>query len=156
MQMREIIAEKLGEDQITHAKNKEKNIALFNEVVRIGQDLEKFSSQLQQVSMTMDVKLQTFETKIIKNEQDLSDVEHLRNMFSGNLAGVAEKTETRLNQLENSISLLISDNKITKESMRRVETVSVKGLDDLKSLYFEVQKDFMSKYFLCISIILKA
>jgi hypothetical protein len=106
-QMREILHDKLGEDQLTHIKNKEKNVALFNEVVRLGQEFEKQGAQLQQLSLATETKIQSIEALAVRTEQEAANAENLGNSVSGLLAGVSEKSEKRLNQLENAFQLLL-------------------------------------------------
>ena len=105
--MRSVLGDKLGEDHLVTIKNKEKSVALFNEVVRIGQDLDKHASQLQQHLVATESKFQTFETKILKAEQESANADHLGNMVSNMLATLTDKSEGRLNQLENNVELLI-------------------------------------------------
>lgn len=105
--MRELIADKLGEDQLVNVKNKEKNVALFNEVVRIGQELDRQSGQLQSLILSVEGKFQAVDTRLSKSEQDASNAERTGNTLNGMLASVTEKTETRLNQLEGNVELIV-------------------------------------------------
>ena len=103
-QMRSMIMEKANEDQLIHAKNKEKNIALFNEVVRIGHDLERYVAQLQQINI--DTKLQDMEGRVQRVEQVGSNMDNMRTMFSNTLSALTEKVESRLNQSEISMNIV--------------------------------------------------
>lgn len=106
-QMRQIITEKFGEDQLVHVKNKEKNSALFNEVVRIGQEMEKQVAETQQLSVGSESKFQALEARLFKIEQDSANAEMLGSSNNKLLNGITEKTESRLNQLENGLQLLL-------------------------------------------------
>lgn len=104
--MRAMLMEKASEDQLTKARNKEKNIALFNEVVRIGQELERLAAQQQQLNLNQETKFQDFEGRIQRAEQAALNVDSMRAMFTNTLAGLTEKTETRLNQADNSLNII--------------------------------------------------
>ena len=106
-QMRQIITERFGEDQLVNVKNKEKNVALFNEVVRIGQEMEKHIADTQQLSVGSESKFQTFEARLYKIEQESANAEMLGSSNNKMLTGISEKTESRLNQLENGLQLLL-------------------------------------------------
>lgn len=106
-QMRQIITGKFGEDQLVNVKNKEKNIALFNEVVRLGQEIEKQNVELQQLSVGAESKFQILESRIAKAEQESNNAELIGSSNTKILGGISEKTESRLNQLETGLQLLL-------------------------------------------------
>ena len=104
--MRDIITAKTNEDQLTQAKNKEKNIALFNEMVRVGQDLERFAGQLQQLNSSSEARSQNFESRLIKAEQEAGNIDGIRTMLTNAMVTLTDKTESRLNQVDNSINIV--------------------------------------------------
>eukprot|EP00826_Nyctotherus_ovalis_P039028 TRINITY_DN3714_c0_g1_i2.p1 TRINITY_DN3714_c0_g1~~TRINITY_DN3714_c0_g1_i2.p1 ORF type:complete len:235 (+),score=76.74 TRINITY_DN3714_c0_g1_i2:343-1047(+) len=104
--MREMLSKELGDYQIINAKNKEKNMVLFNETVRLGQAVEKLESQLQHLNTVSDSRLQSFEARLLKSEQESANIDSLRSMFTGTMVTLTERTETRLNQLEASLNVV--------------------------------------------------
>lgn len=104
--MREMLSKELGDYQIINAKNKEKNMVLFNETVRLGQVVEKLESQLQHLNAASDSRLQSFEARLLKNEQESANIDNLRSMFTGTMVALTERTESRLNQLEASVNVV--------------------------------------------------
>lgn len=106
-QMREIVNEKFGEDQVIHVKNKEKNVALFNEVVRLGQETEKIGEAQRGVEKVIEVKISELEGKSQKNEDRISNAENLATNFSNMLGGYSEKVEKRVSDLENGFHMIM-------------------------------------------------
>ena len=55
--MRSLIQDKQNEDHVNGVKTKEKTTALFNEVVRIGEEQEKNSDVISQLQMNLETRL---------------------------------------------------------------------------------------------------
>jgi hypothetical protein len=47
--MRNFLQSKISEDQTNNSKNNEKNSVLFNEMVRLGQENEKYAERVQNI-----------------------------------------------------------------------------------------------------------
>ena len=47
--MRNFLQQKISEDQSNNSKNNEKNSVLFNEMVRLGQENEKYADRVQNI-----------------------------------------------------------------------------------------------------------
>ena len=47
--MRNFLQQKISEDQSNNSKNNEKNSVLFNEMVRLGQENEKYAERVQNI-----------------------------------------------------------------------------------------------------------
>ena len=103
-QMRNIISTRMSDDQMAQVKNKEKSTALFNETVRIGKDLERLQAQFSQNGVSGEVKMQSIEARLVKAEQDSASIQDLREMFVNAMNTFKENAESRLNQLETSLS----------------------------------------------------
>ncbi len=99
-QLRDAINERLGDSQADQARNKEKNSALFAEVVRIGQELERLSGELPGSVAQLDSKLREVEAKSDKAQQAASSTDLAGGNFADMLSRYSERTETRLAQLE--------------------------------------------------------
>lgn len=105
--MREALKEKSGENQAEVTKNKEKNIALFNEVVRLGQELESQGMQLAKLNSDAENKMQELDQRLGKAEQDSSNAENVGGNYTALLSRFSEKTEKRVSELENTIQILL-------------------------------------------------
>lgn len=104
--MRIIVNDKFGEDQIVHVKNKEKNIALFNEVVRLGQESEKKNEEFLLMGQATDAKINALEARVIKAEQEIMGSQTAGGSNFEAVATLSERMEKRIGQLETALQLM--------------------------------------------------
>jgi chromosome segregation ATPase len=102
-QMRELIHSKLGSDELTQVQQHEKSMALFNEVVRLGQQYESTSAHLQDLTTSLGNKLHIFESRIQKGETTLGALESMSGNEGGAFQAFAEKCNMRLSIIENAV-----------------------------------------------------
>ena len=62
--MRTMIQDKQNEDHVLGVKQKEKSTALFNEVVRLGEEHDKVQDSVQQISLNMETRIQSLEARL--------------------------------------------------------------------------------------------
>jgi len=55
--MRNFLQQKISEDLQNEYKNKEKNSVLFNEMVRLGQENEKYAARVANMSQAFEAKI---------------------------------------------------------------------------------------------------
>ena len=153
--MRDVLHDKLGEDQVANVKNKEKNVALFNEVVRLGQELERQSDQLQQLNAAIDTKLQTLEAKLSKAEQDAVNAESAGSGYTSLLSKQTERSEKRFIQLEDAFQSLAVrlmndppqiDCKQAKDGLGLLESLNAQTAEELQGSFRQLLSDLSVGY----------
>lgn len=95
--MREMIQQKLTEDQTAATKEREKTKALFNEVVRLGEQLERNSERYQVSTQTLEARLQSMEARYQAHERAM-----------GSLSQKGETGLVQLNDWKNKIDKKVS------------------------------------------------
>jgi len=106
-ELRNALNEKFNEDSTTNSKNKEKNAALFSEVVRLGQEFEKLSENLHVSISVLDTKINQVDSRIEKTTMEFSNNESTSNNFTELLAKYSERNEARLNQFDTQLTAVI-------------------------------------------------
>jgi len=105
-QIRNALNDKSSETQIINTKNKEKNAALFAEVVRLGKEFESFSEGVTGTLGMLNQKVQTIESKVEKTAIENINSVNIGNDFTGMLVKYTERSETRFSQLESNFSII--------------------------------------------------
>jgi hypothetical protein len=108
-QMRNALNDKSNEAQITNTKNKEKNAALFAEVVRLGKEFESFSEGVTGTLALLNQKVQVIESKAEKRAVENISSANIGNDFTGMLVKYTERSETKFSQLESNFSIIAVD-----------------------------------------------
>ena len=62
--MRQFLQQKISEDHANSAKVNEKNGVLFNEMVRLGQENEKYAERVQAIQATYEQRIQALEGRL--------------------------------------------------------------------------------------------
>ena len=99
--------EKMGVDQAMNSKNKEKNVALFSEVVRLGKEFENFSEGMTGTLALINQKVQAIESKSDKAVVESKTSSSSGGDFTEMLVRYTERSETRFSQLESNIGTLV-------------------------------------------------
>lgn len=98
--MREIIQEKLTEDQTAAIKEREKTKALFNEVVRLGEQQERAAELYQANNLNLETRLQAMEAKYQAAERALSSLSQKGETGLLQLNDWNDKIDKKLSTLE--------------------------------------------------------
>jgi hypothetical protein len=106
LQMREILQEKLTEDQATALKERERAKTLFHEVVRLGEQQERSNEMIQNLNLTLETKLQALEAKYLVAERALSTITQKGEVGLNNLTEWNDKMEKKVLSLESNLYAL--------------------------------------------------
>lgn len=98
--MRGIIQEKLTEDQNAAIKEREKTKALFNEVVRLGEQQEKTSELLSSNSVGLETRVHSLEAKLQASERAFNSLAQRGETGISQLNDWNEKVDKKLGTLE--------------------------------------------------------
>lgn len=104
--MREIIQEKLSEDQASSLKERERAKTLFHEVVRLGEQQERASEMIQNVNLSWETKIQAMEAKFVATERTLAALTQRGEVGLNNLNEWNEKVERKVQSLEANLYTL--------------------------------------------------
>ncbi len=104
--MREIIQEKLTEDQASALKERERSKTLFHEVVRLGEQHERNAEMIQNLNLALETKLQAIESKYIVAERALSSLTQKGEVGLNNLNDWNDKVEKKVLALESNLYAL--------------------------------------------------
>jgi len=66
--MRQFLQQKISEDYQNNTKSQEKNSVLFNEMVRLGQENEKYSERVATMQQSYEARIQSLEQRLVSSE----------------------------------------------------------------------------------------
>jgi hypothetical protein len=144
-QLRGMLQEIQGEDQIDKSKNNEKSAALFQEVVRVGTEQEKIIENLQHLNSNLESQITTLESKINILEQNSGNLEQKGEVSNSLIGELAEKIEKRLHNVEDVVHDINSEQKYEKNKFNHFEVVSLKNNDEFRDMLGHLQKDYGTK-----------
>ena len=98
--MRNFLQSKISEDQTIQNKNNEKNSVLFNEMVRLGQEHDKYSQKVSAMQNAFESKLSQMEQRLFGNEQTSIIADRKGESNSAILGEMLEKLESRVLHLD--------------------------------------------------------
>lgn len=98
--MRGIIQEKLTEDQNAAIKEREKTKALFNEVVRLGEQQERTAELLQNNNFGLETRVQSMESKLQASERAFSSLAQRGETGLSQINDWNDKVDKKLANLE--------------------------------------------------------
>lgn len=73
--MRQVLQQKISEDQQNSLKSNEKNSILFNEMVRLGKEYETSQERANQTQLALDERIAQVEARLIGTEQGYLNVD---------------------------------------------------------------------------------
>ena len=114
--MRSLLQDKYSEDHSNTVKQREKSTALFNEVVRLGEEMEKSTEQLQGLNLDLTNRLQVLETKLYSAEGTYVNAEKRTDSNVRFFNEVTEKLEGQIHELERQLHHIVSDSRIEKDN----------------------------------------
>ena len=144
-QVRAILQDRLSEEQMGSIKQKEKSAALFTEVVRLGETQNKTEEEVQKLHLAIESRIQTFEEKISINEKLISNLEKLQQVGQNTSGRDFERLLQRLDETEKQLMLLSNESQKGKETLSRLEVVSLKHNEDFKSMLGNMQAEFAGR-----------
>ena len=98
--MRGIIQDKVIGDHANQTKEKEKSKALFHEVVRLGENLEKNDEFIHNLTSTLENRLKTLEEKINTGERALGLITNIGDNSLSALNDWNDKIEKKVQNFE--------------------------------------------------------
>ena len=98
--MRQFLQQKISEDHANSAKVNEKNSVLFNEMVRLGQENEKYAERVQAIQATYEQRIQALEGRLQGTEQSTVLADRKGETNQGILAEIIDKMESKVMGLE--------------------------------------------------------
>lgn len=105
-QMRNIIHTKSNDESSALTKEREKSKALFTEVVRLGEIQERNTEMINNITSTMETKVNILEDKLISKEKALSSVMQKGELGFLSLNDWNEKMEKRLQSMETNMMII--------------------------------------------------
>lgn len=143
--MRAIIQDKITEDQQLFLKEREKSKALFNELVRLGETQESNSKELHTTNLELQQRLQQLESRYVRNEQELNQVQQKGETGINYVSEWNEKLDGRIQQIESNLIGLGKEQLKDRDSISRIEVLNQKITENLKDLLGSMQNDFDGK-----------
>ena len=107
--MRQFLQQKISEDHANSAKVNEKNSVLFNEMVRLGQENEKYSERVQAMQSTYEQRIQALEGRLVGTEQSTVLADRKGETNQSILAEVIDKLEAKVLGLEQNFHYIKGD-----------------------------------------------
>ena len=121
-QLRSIMQDKFQEDHKIHLKNKEKSQVLFSELVRLGESGEKNTELMQNLSVTMEQRIATLESRLNQGETAVATINTKNDSGVNMLIELAERVEKRVQMIETALHSLNNEQLNDHKSIDRVET----------------------------------
>lgn len=106
IQMRSMLQEKMTEGQSAAIKEKERSKTLFHEVVRLGEQQEKYAEQIQTLNMALESRIQSFEAKFSVNDRALASLSEKGVSGLNNLNEWNDRVEKRVQGMESNLYAL--------------------------------------------------
>jgi len=122
--MRSMLQEKMTEGQSAQIKEKERSKTLFHEVVRLGEQQEKYADMLQNVNLQLESRIQAFEAKFNVNERALASISEKGVSGLNNLNEWNERVEKRVQGMESNLYALTVRFGISKGLVMLIERTS--------------------------------
>ena len=144
-EIRQFMHDKVGEDQLNHVRHHEKSTALFNEVVRLGQENEKNQDSFNNFMAQIENKMQIVESRQNKGEQDMMHVEGVGASGSTMAIQLADKMERKILELENVLDQVTGEVRMQKEYVGRVEGFGNKLNEDVKLIVKQIENDIQTR-----------
>eukprot|EP00357_Protocruzia_adherens_P000537 CAMPEP_0114981866 /NCGR_PEP_ID=MMETSP0216-20121206/5778_1 /TAXON_ID=223996 /ORGANISM="Protocruzia adherens, Strain Boccale" /LENGTH=1008 /DNA_ID=CAMNT_0002343577 /DNA_START=148 /DNA_END=3174 /DNA_ORIENTATION=- len=144
-QMRLLLQEKASEDHSSNVKQKEKANVLFGEVVRLGEQHEKSAEFLQSLSVTVESRLQTLESRLSGSERTLFQVDKKGESGVNLVSDLAERMDKRIQVLETTLQAVANDQRKDETLMQEIDTLHAKNHTDVKSTLGQFQSDLNHK-----------
>jgi hypothetical protein len=104
--MRNFLQSKISEDQQIQSKNTEKNTVLFQEMVRLGQENEKYSHKVHGMHNEYEAKLTQLEGRLAHAEQSNMMFDKKGDSNTTILSEMLEKMENRLLMVDQQVMSL--------------------------------------------------
>ena len=104
--MREFIQQQLAEDHTSTVKEREKTKALYNEVIRLGEKLERNIEQHQTNTLNYEAKLQAMEAKYQAADKVVASLTQKGDTGLVQLNDWNDKIDKKLSMLEATFSQL--------------------------------------------------
>lgn len=145
IQMRNFIQEKMTEDFKLHQKHKEKGQVLFGEVVRLGENYEKTSEFLQNLSMTLENRMMAIESRVNTGERQVISVDSKSEGNVSLLIELAEKVDRRIQMIETALMAIGGESEKNFKMIDRVEGGAYRLQEDLKVFFRQLQTDIHSR-----------
>lgn len=143
--MREILQEKLSEDQQTALKERERAKTLFHEVVRLGEQQERNNEMLQNVNLALETKYQALEAKFLVADRTLAMLGQKGEIGLNNLSEWNDKMEKKTQALESNLFALTREQIKDKESIAKLESINSRLSEDLSQLLNNLNTDYNQK-----------
>lgn len=115
---------------------------LFNEIVRLGQENEKYASRVANMQTAFEAKIQQLETRLLSSEQSNVLFDKKGENNSTILADMLEKLEQRVLTLDQQIVFLKNDQSMEKENLKGIEMLNLRNNEEFKSAVGHIQMDF--------------
>ena len=132
--MRNFLQNKISEDQSLNNKHNEKNSVLFNEMVRLGQENEKYAQRVSNMQATFESKMQQMEARLISAEQSNVLFDRKGESNSSILGDMLEKMEQRVLSLDQQVVSLKTEHSKERESINQLEFINLRNNEDFKNL----------------------
>ena len=140
--MRQFLQQKISEDHANSAKVNEKNSVLFNEMVRLGQENEKYAERVQAIQSTYEQRIQVLEQRLQGTEQSTVLADRKGETNQGILAEIIDKLEAKVMGLEQNFHYIKGDFQREKENVGRLEITGLKNNEEFKNILGQLQTEF--------------
>ena len=140
--MRQFLQQKISEDYANSAKVNEKNSVLFNEMVRLGQENEKYAERVQAMQSTYEQRIQALESRLVGTEQSTVLADRKGETNQSILAEVIDKLEAKVLGLEQNYHYIKGDFQREKENLGRLEITGLKNNEEFKNVLGQLQTEF--------------
>ena len=144
-QMRTFIQEKITEDFKLHQKHKEKGQVLFGEVVRLGENYEKTTDFLQNLSVSLESRMMSLENRINSGERQVVSVDNKSEGSVSLLIELAEKVDRRMQMIETALLAVGGESEKNFKAIDRVESGAYRLQEDLKAFFKQLQSDIQQR-----------
>lgn len=114
-------------------------------MVRLGETQNKTEEEVQKLHLAIESRIQTFEEKISINEKLISNLEKLQQVGQNTSGRDFERLLQRLDETEKQLMLLSNESQKGKETLSRLEVVSLKHNEDFKSMLGNMQAEFAGR-----------
>ena len=145
LSMRGVMQDRLNEESSSLAKEREKSKALFEEIVRLGEVMEKSEEKISALELAIEGRVGGLESGKMMVEKRLEEVQGKGEGAMGQVVSWNQKLESRVQQLEATLFVLGREQVRDKENITKVDVTNQKMAEQIRDLLVNLQGDYSSK-----------